>query len=537
MPDNPALSGWSAYSCADEDGIIRECLRRISINVPLSYTFFEAGCADGLANNTHLLLLDGYRGIWIDSDKKKIFEMTGALGQAVFEKLWITDAIIASGSANLLGQRAKRFLGEESIDFLSFDLDGNDWHILPTLLEQLSPKLVCVKYNAKFPPPTRLVMRYNENLSSAYNDYFGASLQSWVDQLIPRGYTLVCCSLFGVHAFFVRNDLLNSFTLYSPESLYQPHRCALPEHSQTYAPTLCWAKQVLENIEVDQARFVPARQGAITIDFAIHIGVDQFISGDIARDGIWEPFETQVFSRLCKPKDIVLDLGANIGWYSVLAAGLVGDAGRVLAFEPDERNARLLEMNAAISDAHGVIDIYRRAVGERESEALFYRSETNLGDHRLFSDGSSRQTSSVSVTTLDVFFSLVHTRLPDIVKSDTQGSEAKIFMGAQKLFASGWRPVMILEFWPFGLTQSGDDPLTFWEQLVCLGYKTFEVFENNPQLVPISVDRISRRLETDISPSSGGFINLLCIPENSDRLALVSDLVNQGVHSHTNSNE
>ena len=428
-------------------------------------------------------------------------------------------------TAESLGQRTKRFLGIESLDFLSLDIDGNDWHVLPALLRSLNPKLICVEYNAKFPPPSRLVMRYEESHSWGGDDYFGASLQSWVDLLSEEGYALVCCNLSGANAFFVRNDLLHGFTCYPPEQLYQPARYSLIEAPKGHAPSLLWVKQVLQNSEADRARFVPAVLGSTSIEFAIHVGTDQFISGDIARDGVWEPFENRVFCCLCKPGDTILDLGANIGWYSVLAAGIVGSAGRVLAFEPDEGNARLLEMNAAVSDPHGIIEIYRIAVGESEAEALFYKSETNLGDHRLFSDGSSRETCPVNVTTLDSFFSGEHLELPDIVKSDTQGSEAKIFKGAQELFSKGWRPVMILEFWPFGLNNSGDDPLSFWQELIRLGYKIFEVSESNPQLVPVYIDRLTIRLQTDISPNSGGFINLLCIPEGSDRFALIVDLI------------
>ncbi len=307
--------------------------------------------------------------------------------------------------------------------------------------------------------------------------------------------------------------------------MYQPPRYALIEAQKGHAPSLLWLKQLLQNVETDRARFVPAVLDSTPVEFAIHTGTDQFISGDIARDGVWEPFESNVFSRLCQPGDTVLDLGANIGWYSALAVGIVGESGCVLAFEPDEGNAKLLEMNSAVSDNHGVIQIYRSAVGEKESEELFYKSETNLGDHRLFSDGSSREAYPVHVTTLDAFFSRVDRKLPDIVKSDTQGSEAKIFKGAQGLFSKGWRPVMILEFWPFGLNKSGDDPLEFWQKLVGLGYKTFEVSENNPQLVPVSLDRLKTRLEEDISPSSSGFINLLCIPHDSDRFSLIADLI------------
>lgn len=526
MPDNPALFGWAAYSQCDEDGIIRECLRRISESATLSRTFVEVGCADGLENNTHLLLLDEFRGVWIDGAKEKIHDIGKMLGGTVFERLWIVEAMVSLDTADYLGQRAQRFLGVESLDFLSLDIDGNDWHVLHAFLRELNPKLVCVEYNAKFPPPSRLVMRYDESHFWGGNDYFGASLQSWVDLLTEQGYALVCCNLSGANAFFVRNDLLNGFTCYPPEQFYQPPRYSLVEAPKGHAPSLLWAKQHLQNVETNRARFVSADIGSTRVEFAIHSGTDQFISGDIARDGVWEPFESKVFCCLCKPADTVLDLGANIGWYSVLAVGIVGSAGRVLAFEPDEGNARLLEMNTAVSDPHSIIQIYRSAVGESEAEALFYKSETNLGDHRLFSDGSSRETYPVNVTTLDSFFSGENLGLPDIVKSDTQGSEAKIFKGAQELFSKGWRPVMILEFWPFGLNKSGDDPLIFWQEIVRLGYKTFEVSEGNPQLVPVCLDRLKIRLETDISPSSGGFINLLCIPDGSDRFALIADLIN-----------
>src|SRR5262245_1103005 len=234
----------------------------------------------------------------------------------------------------------------------------------------------------------------------------------------------------------------------------------------------------MQDVNGEQYRFVTAHGFQIpSFKFAIHADSDRFISTDIARDGVWEPFETTIFSRLCRPGDTVLDLGANIGWYSVLAAKILGGTGRVLAFEPDETNARLLEINAAVNDQHGIIQIFRAAVGDRETEALFYKSDFNRGDHRLFSDGSSREAHPVPVTRLDTFFSGRQYKLPDVVKSDTQGSEAKILKGAEGLFAKGWRPIMILEFWPFGLTHSADDPVALWRKAIELGYTVFEISE------------------------------------------------------------
>lgn len=525
-PDNPVLQGGAVYSQFDEDGIIRECLRRIGLVTTLSRTFVEVGCADGLENNTHLLLLDGYRGIWIDGDGDKIRDIGQALGGTVFEQLWIVESVVGRDSSPLLARRSRRFLGVESVDFYSLNIDGNDWHVLPQWLQALAPKLVCVEYNAKFPPPSRLVMRYDDGHSWRGNDYFGASLQSWVDRLASEGYTLVSCNLTGANAFFVRDDLLKHFTRYPIDTLFQPPRYHLIEAPKGHKPSLLWARQQLERKDSGGARFVRAEApGAAPFPFAIHKGTDEFVSGDIARTGVWEPFETMVFGRLCLPGDLVLDLGANIGWYSVLAATFAGPTGAVLSFEPDPVNARLLELNAAVSDRHGVIKIFRCAVGDKPGEELLHRSPTNLGDHRMFTDGSERESGQVDVTTLDAFFKGVDTSLPSILKSDTQGSEARILRGAKGLFDRGWRPAMILEFWPFGLTGSGDDPMALWQDLHSLGYRTFEVSEGNPRLVPLDVDRLRQRLESDIAPATGRFINLLCIPKGSDRTDRIADLI------------
>lgn len=524
-PDNPAVKGWASYSQCDEDGIIRACLVRIASSTDLSKSFVEIGCADGLQNNTHQLVLDGFRGVWIDASKECISSLELALQGLAFDPLLVLHESVSISSSAPLAKRAGFFLGVDSIDILSLDIDGNDIHVIAEFIERLNPKLVCVEYNAKFPPPTCAVMSYNDTHTWGYDDYFSASLQSWVVAMADLGYALVSCNLSGVNAFFVRNDLAQEFTLYAPEELYQPPRYWLADYPKGHAASLKWLAQRITNtsksfrtVPVQALDFPPSA-------FAIHQVEDEFISGDLARDGVWEPFETKVFGRLCLPADIVLDLGANIGWYSMLAARCVGASGQVIAFEPDRANARLLEVNAAVADEHGVIDIHNMAVSDLVGQLSLFRSGTNLGDHRLFQDETERDSYPVQVTTLDAFFTGQEGRLPELVKSDTQGSEARIFRGALELFAKGWRPVLIIEFWPFGLTRSGDDPVEFWQRLVDLGYQIFEVAENNPELVPLREDRLLHRLANDLSANSWGFINLLCIPEGSDRLELVRDLI------------
>lgn len=221
-PGNPALRGWNSYSQCDEDGIVRECLRLISSSVPLSRTFIEIGCGNGLENNTHQLALDGYRGCWVDGDPANIRHIEKELGALRSKSLWAQHSFVTLENVSALMSEFRDYLGTGDIDFFSFDTDGNDIHLVREALGTIAPKLVCVEYNGKFPPPTRLEMDYAPDHGWAHDDYYGASLQSWVDRLTD--YTLVCCNLSGVNAFFVRNDLANAFPAYSVEQLYQPCR-------------------------------------------------------------------------------------------------------------------------------------------------------------------------------------------------------------------------------------------------------------------------------------------------------------------------
>ena len=244
MPDNPILQGWSSFSQCDEDGIIRECLKRIAEQTPLSRTFIEVGCADGIENNSHQLLLDGFSGVWVDGNAKKIEALKKQLGGLSFKVLTVMNQFIALDNIHDLVRDSIRILNTDNIDFFSFDIDGNDLHLVQESLKIIHPKLVCVEYNGNFPPPTRLTMEYNPGHRWGEDDYYSASLQSWVDAL--SGYALVCCNLSGVNAFFVRKDLLRGFTTYPVLEIYQPPRYWLASGPFGHKRSLKWLKQTLQ---------------------------------------------------------------------------------------------------------------------------------------------------------------------------------------------------------------------------------------------------------------------------------------------------
>ena len=96
---------------------------------------------------------------------------------------------------------------------LSFDLDGNDIYFVQALLSAgFTPELVIVECNAKFPPPVRFQIAYDAHHVWQQDDYFGASLCSWVDLFTRFDYMLVCCNAHsGANAFFVKSSHAGQF--------------------------------------------------------------------------------------------------------------------------------------------------------------------------------------------------------------------------------------------------------------------------------------------------------------------------------------
>ncbi|MBK7507798.1 MAG: hypothetical protein IPI16_06370 [Comamonadaceae bacterium] len=125
-PDNPAADGFKAYSQADEDGIIEVIMERLGI---CEGRFLDIGTGDGRENNTHYLLLKGWRGAWIDGDQVSIDRARASLGGSL-GRLALCCAMVIRG--NIL-EVASGALGEGGVEgglgFLSIHIDGNDLQV------------------------------------------------------------------------------------------------------------------------------------------------------------------------------------------------------------------------------------------------------------------------------------------------------------------------------------------------------------------------------------------------------------------------
>lgn len=172
--------------------------------------------------------------------------------------------------------------------------------------------------------------------------------------------------------------------------------------------------------------------------------------------GAYEPEETSAIEALVRPGSVFVDVGANLGYFTCLAARAAGPAGRVFAFEPDRLNVRLLRRNVRANRLANVT-VVPAAVGGRDGEIALFRSEINHTDHRVYESGEGRSSAKVRLLALDSFFPR-GTRI-DVLKIDIQGFEGQAFVGMERLLADQRDRIVILtEFFPEGLARAGSGP-------------------------------------------------------------------------------
>jgi len=284
--------------------------------------------------------------------------------------------------------------------------------------------------------------------------------------------------------------------------------------------TGCWrtATSLLSRLNPFGRRSAPTPSGTVTplkayphLRIGVHEKFDRFISAQIAETGAWEPFETEIVDRLLGPGDVFVDIGANIGWYTIIAASKVGRSGRVYAFEPEPLNFDLARRNVALNRLRNVT-LERMAIAERAGHASLFLSGDNLGDHRLYQSEDERASQSVPIVTLGEYFA----GRPDkirLVKMDAQGSEGKIFAGIPDDFVRTRHiGAFIVEYWPGGLLKSGSSAEALVARLKALDLRCFVIQEPYRGLDPIDLDVLERRAHGDLRPEAGWHANLLAVP-------------------------
>lgn len=212
--------GFKVYSQGDEDGVLEEIFRRLAIT---KGTFIEIGVENGLECNTLYLLHKGWRGAWIEGNPKQE-EPIKQKFKVLFEqsRLQLRLQFVYPDNINELIRSCVD--SNQELDFLSIDIDGNDFYLLEAL--EILPKVLCIEYNSKWRGNISKVPVYAPDNAWRGTDWMGASLLSLAELANKKGYKLVGTNLTGANAFFVRRDLVADHFVASEDvaQLYNPAR-------------------------------------------------------------------------------------------------------------------------------------------------------------------------------------------------------------------------------------------------------------------------------------------------------------------------
>lgn len=208
----------------------------------------------------------------------------------------------------------------------------------------------------------------------------------------------------------------------------------------------------------------------VVVDVATDVGPlfmhadDRVMTPFIRHHGVWEASEARFLRATLARGATLVDVGANVGYFSVLGSELVGPTGRVIAIEPEPRNVSLLKANLWRNGCDNTVILPIAAYRDRGFLPLSF-NEDNRGDHQVARHGSVDLL--VPCARLDDLLADIHV---DFVKIDTQGVDHDVVEGLSGLIQSDRVPIMC-EFWLDGLEERGVDPLEVAGSYERLGFE------------------------------------------------------------------
>ena len=231
--------------------------------------------------------------------------------------------------------------------------------------------------------------------------------------------------------------------------------------------------------------------------------LDKLDSLELFLHGSYEEFETETVKKIIKKGDIVLDVGANIGYYTLIFAKLVGKDGMVFAFEPEPTNFDLLKKSVTINGYKNVI-LIRKALSDRTGKTKLFLSEVNLGDHMIMDTKENRNSIEIDTITGEDYFRDLNKKI-NFIKMDIQGAEIDALRGMSSLLQKMNEIKIMIEFAPMWL-KFGNDPLELLNLLNEYDFKISEIDVSRKKIIPID----SQELIKKYPPERKKHTNLLC---------------------------
>lgn len=189
----------------------------------------------------------------------------------------------------------------------------------------------------------------------------------------------------------------------------------------------------------------------------------------------WEQSTTKIFKKVVKEGNTVVDLGANIGYFTLLAAKLVGKKGKVYSFEPEPRNYNYLLKNIALNGYDNVFAT-QKAVSDETGKAKLYICPYDTGHHTINQYGGikankpdliydEKEFVEVEKIALDDFLKDIKQPI-NVIKMDVEGAEMLALSGMDRIIRESKNIKMFVEFFPLLIREMGGSPEEFIRRLL-----------------------------------------------------------------------
>lgn len=199
----------------------------------------------------------------------------------------------------------------------------------------------------------------------------------------------------------------------------------------------------------------------------------------------FENHQLSTFQKIIKPGMIVVDAGANIGLYTLIAGNLVGDNGRVYSFEPSNETFERLKKNIALNNLHNILAV-NLGLGENPNEKLILRQDVGYGDAERYLHLSNEAHSiklenvnelfikeEILIDTLDNYFNKLNVEKIDFLKIDTEGFEYYILKGSEQVLKKSPEIVILMECTALGTARANTSQKKVFDFLKDLDFKVF----------------------------------------------------------------
>lgn len=202
----------------------------------------------------------------------------------------------------------------------------------------------------------------------------------------------------------------------------------------------------------------------IKSDFAIIQGSKMYLGDDdrysLSIFGIYESKETEFVKKEIEKGYTVLDLGASIGYYTLLFSRLVGNQGKVYSFELNPNRFHILEENVRMNGYTNVI-LENKAVSNKNGESIIYHHKAQT-------------------VTLDSYFQIQEDDNIDFIKIDVEGHEKHVFEGMKEILRKNPQVKILFEFHPQLLADYETKPQDLLNIIDKMNFQMFDILEDKP---------------------------------------------------------